>query len=163
MALPTVKVPNIGQPPSKHKGEVATLPKRPARTTPDVCPPLRDDTVHYDIAHGTGTAIGGVKYVLLLITKEKKHLYEYPLRTLKEQSIRQALQLFINDLGYKPKYMLADRDFKLIGGAVETYLTTPTVQNNELQTTHVSGAPENRQNQNGLLESHWKKIMIALF
>ena len=116
VALPTVKIPNIGQPLSKHKGEVATLPKRPALKPSPKLPPLREDTIHYDIAHGTGTAIGGVKYVLLFITKEKKHLYEYPLRTLKEQSIRQALQLFINDLGYKPKVMLADRDFKLIGG-----------------------------------------------
>ena len=55
--------------------------------------------------------------------------------------------------------MVADRDFKLIGGADANYLTTPTLENNEVRTTQVMGAPDGHQNQNGLIESHWKKIM----
>ena len=55
--------------------------------------------------------------------------------------------------------MRADRDFKLIGGKVASYLETPSVHDNHIETTHVSGAPDGRQNQNGLIESHWKKIM----
>ena len=120
------------------------------------------DTVHYEIAHGTGSAIGGVRCVLLLIDKATTCMYEYGLKTLKEQSILQAMKLFINDIGCKPTIMRADRDFKLIGGAVASYLETPTVLDNVIQTTHVSGAPDGRQNQNGLIESHWKKIMTLV-
>ena len=69
------------------------------------------------------------------------------------------MKSFINDIGYKPTIMRDDRDFKLIGGAVASYLENPTIHDNIVQTTHVSSAPDGRQNQNGLIESHWKKIM----
>ena len=78
---------------------------------------------------------------------------------MKENSILAAMKQFINDFGGKPGRMVADRDFKLIGGAVANYLTTPTLENNTVKTTQVMGAPDGRQNQNGLIESHWKKIM----
>ena len=55
--------------------------------------------------------------------------------------------------------MIADRDFKLIGGSVAEYLTTPMCNKDGIFTTQVAGAPDGRQNQNGLLESHWKKLM----
>ena len=53
---------------------------------------------------------------------------------------------FINDIGCKPIIMRADRDFKLIGGKVVSYLETPSVHENHIETTHVSGAPNGRQN-----------------
>ena len=55
--------------------------------------------------------------------------------------------------------MRADRNFKLIGGSIALYLKTPTLDNNVIQTKHMSGAPDGRQNQNRLIESHWKEIM----
>ena len=112
-----------------------------------------------DIGHGTGSAIGGVRYVLVLIDKKTSHIWEYGLKTVKEQSILAAVKQFVNDLGCKPRRMVADRDFKLIGGAVSQYLTTPTLENNEIKTTQVTGAPDSRQNQNGLIEIHWRKLM----
>ena len=66
---------------------------------------------------------------------------------------------FIKEIGGKPACMLADRDQKLIGGAVAKLLETPT---NPTQTksnaTMVSGAPDNRQSQNGLIENAWKIV-----
>ena len=69
------------------------------------------------------------------------------------------MKKFINDLGCKPQRMVADRDFKLIGGAVSEYLETPTLENGQIKSTQVTGAPDGRQCQNGLIEVHWKKIM----
>ena len=69
------------------------------------------------------------------------------------------MKTFINGIGCKPTIMRADRDFKLIGGEVASYLETPTLHNNTISTTHVSGVPAGRQNKNGLIESHWKKNM----
>ena len=159
VALDTILVPNLGRSPITDRGEIATLPKRRRNTKQRPRPDNIGDTVHYDIAHGTGSAIGGVRYVLVLIDKATTHLYEYGLKTIKQQSILQAMKNFINDIGCKPTIMRADRDLKLIGGEVASYLETPTLHNNTITTTHVSGAPDGRQNQNGLIESHWKKIM----
>lgn len=55
--------------------------------------------------------------------------------------------------------MHADRDFKLIGGAVASYLETPTRRDNVIEMTHISEALDGRQNQNSIIESHWEKIM----
>ena len=64
------------------------------------------------------------------------------------------MKYFINDIGCKPTIIRADRDFKLIGGSVASYLETPTLYDNVIKTTHVSGAPDGRQNQNELIEIH---------
>lgn len=154
IALDTILVPNLGRNHITDRGEISTLPKRRRNTSQQLRPDNIGDTVHYDIAHGTGSAIGGIRYVLVLIDKASTHLYKYGLKTLKEQSILQAMASFINDIGCKPTIMRADMGFKLIGGTVASYLDTPTVRDNTIETTHVSGAPDGRQNQNGIIESH---------
>ena len=57
--------------------------------------------------------------------------------------------------------MIADRDFKLIGGMVASFLQTPrlTQDKKAISTTQVCGAPDGRQNQNGAIETLWKKVM----
>ena len=70
-----------------------------------------------------------------------------------------AIKSFINDIGCTPTIMCADRDFKLIGGSVASYLETLTLHDNVIQTPHVSGAPDGHRNQNGLIEIQWKKSM----
>ena len=67
---------------------------------------------------------------------------------------------FIDDIGCKSKIMRADCDFKLIAGTVTDYLKTPMTIDKTLHTTHISGGPDNRQKQNGRIESHWKQILI---
>ena len=46
--------------------------------------------------------------------------------TQKELSLAHAMNQFIKEIGGKPARMLADRDQKLIGGAVAKLLETPT-------------------------------------
>ena len=129
-----------------RQGEIATLPENRRNTKSRPKPKNKGDIIHYDIAHGTGVAIGGVKYVLVLISNPYSYIFEYGLKTLKEQFILQAMKQFINDIGCKPKCMRADRDFKLIGGQVAAYLESPTVCDNQLHTTKVHGALDGRQN-----------------
>eukprot|EP00957_Ditylum_brightwellii_P107869 8228586-Ditylum_brightwellii.AAC.1 len=48
---------------------------------------------------------------------------EYPLKSMQDTEILQALQLFTRDIGGElPPRMIVDHDFKLIRGAVATYL-----------------------------------------
>ena len=69
------------------------------------------------------------------------------------------MQLFVAKIGYKSKRMLADRDFKLIGGIVADYLQLDPDNINEKNVSQVAGAPSGRQNQNDLVEIRWKNIM----
>ena len=75
-----------------NRGEIAALPKKRRNISPISRPGNRGDIIHYDIGHGTSTPIGGVKYILVLIDKGTSHIYEYGLRTLKEQSLLQAMK-----------------------------------------------------------------------
>ena len=62
-------------------------------------------------------------------------------------------------LGHKPKRMIADRDFKLVGGVVADYLQLDPTNADIPNVSQVTGAPSGRQNQNGLAEIRWKNIM----
>ena len=64
------------------------------------------------------------------------------MKTTKEASLLTAMKRFINDIGMKPQRMIADRDFKLIGGAVANFLETPEIIDDIIHTTLVAGAPE---------------------
>lgn len=57
--------------------------------------------------------------------------------------------------------MVADRNFKLIGDKVADFLQTPRKldSTNNIATTQVCGAPDGQKNQNGAIETIWKKIM----
>lgn len=81
------------------------------------------------------------------------------LHSVKEQSILSAVKQFINNLGRKSTRMIADRDVKLIGGAVANFLETSVLESGEVKGTLVAGATDGRQNQNGLIKSRWKKII----
>ena len=121
----TVTVPQLGKNPQLDRGAAANLRKGNRNRKSKTKATGVGHTIHYDIGHGTGTSIGGVKYVLVLLDKSTKHLYEYGLRTVKEESILRAIKLFINELGVIPERMVADRDFKLISGKVADFLQTP--------------------------------------
>lgn len=158
IALDTIIVQNLGRNPITDRGGIITLRKRRRNITLRPFPDDINATVYYDIDHGTESAIGGVCYVLVLIDKAITHLYAYGLQTHKQKSILQAMEAFINDIGCKSTIMWADRDFKLIGGEGASHLETTTLHNKTIDTNYVSGAPDGHQNQNGLIESHWKKI-----
>ena len=103
--------------------------------------------------------IGGIKYALAIIDREVRKLYTYPVRNLQEQSLKQAMDQFIIEIGGKPSRMIADRDQRLIGGAVADLLETPTKPTtSESNATIVSGAPDHCQSQNGLIKKAWQII-----
>ena len=96
----TVQVNDLGKEPSLNLGQVATLPKRNRNTAKSSVEDLEvGDVIHYDIGHGTGSAIGGIRYTLVLIDKKSSHLFEYGLKSVKENSILAAIKKFVNDLG----------------------------------------------------------------
>jgi len=48
------------------------------------------------------------------------------MKDLSEDSVLSQVKNFVRDFGMKPKYLLADRDFKLIGDSVEKFLSPDT-------------------------------------
>ena len=96
-----------------------------------------------DIGFGPCTAIGGVRYTLLLVDKHSQSKYVYPLQNLKG-SIIKAIRKFLTDIKIVPKLIRTDFDFKLMGGEVLELLTAREI---DIETTLRS-----RQDQNGLVE-----------
>ena len=159
LAQPNISFPNLGRDPVRDFGEVATLPKRRRNKTTSAPPALFGDVFHYDIVYGANTAIGGYRYALFLVDVKTRHLFEYPLRDISGSSLKHAMSAFTKDIGGKPRRMLADRDFRLIGGAVADFLETDDPADPNHIQSHVAGAPAGRQNQNGLAEIRWKNIL----
>ena len=124
VAKPTLTVSDLGRDPVRDPGEFATMPRHPRNTNP--LPHHGFGPVfHYDIGHGCGTALGGVKYVLIIVSRNGRFVLAYPLTSLSDSDILLAIQHFVRDIGgRKPRRMIADRDFKLIGDRVADYLTT---------------------------------------
>ena len=61
IAQDTVVIPKLGQNESLDRGQAATLNKRKHNTKVRNNQSKVGHTIHYDIAHGTGIAICGVK------------------------------------------------------------------------------------------------------
>ena len=131
-------------------GEVPTLRSSKRNKVPSKLPKNFSDVWHMDIVYGPCTAIGGIKYALLLIDKKTRKCYIYGLKNMKT-SIKSALQKFVNDVQVKPKLIRTDFDNRLMGGAARTYL--------EEQKIRVEAAPPKRQHQNGLVERRWQSIL----
>eukprot|EP00957_Ditylum_brightwellii_P016299 1225853-Ditylum_brightwellii.AAC.1 len=102
---------------------MATLPKSKRNTDPITKPEKFGDVVHFDIVYSSGTAIGGYRYALWLVDRATQYVFEYPLKTLQEDELLKAIRLFQQDCGGQlPSRMIADRDFKLIGGKMADFL-----------------------------------------
>jgi len=70
------------------------------------------------------------------------------------------MNLFIKDIGITPKLMLVDCDFKLIGGQIADILKIPDQPTKiESNDTVLSGAPDQRQSQNGIVERVWQTLI----
>ena len=103
-----------------------------------------------DIGFGPCTAIGGVRYTLLLVDKHSRYKFVYPLRDLKG-SIVKAMKKFLKDVKVKPKLIRTYFYFKLMGGKVLELLNDRGID--------IETAPPSRQDQNGLVERHWQTIV----
>jgi deoxyuridine 5'-triphosphate nucleotidohydrolase len=160
-AAPTIDIQDLGRDPFLSRGEVATLPKSRRNTSPIPRPDVFGSIIHYDIGFGAGMSIGGFTHVLFLVDSATRKKFIYGLKNLHESSIRTVMQDFIKDLGCYPSKMLADRDFKIIGDNVKELFRPNTFEHGtdlNFTGTHVAGAPQGRQNQNGLSEGNWKYV-----
>mmetsp|Transcript_21148 Transcript_21148/g.26890 ORF Transcript_21148/g.26890 Transcript_21148/m.26890 type:complete len:438 (+) Transcript_21148:1038-2351(+) len=159
----TLHVKDLGTYMVRDPGELATLPKSKRNTNPITKPEKFGDVVHFDIVYGLGTAIGGYRYALWLVDRATRYVFEYPLKTLQEDELLKAIQLFRRDCGGRlPSRMIADRDFKLIRGKMAEFLegiNWDADMARAMGQCSVSGAPTGRQNQNGLAEIKWKHVM----
>eukprot|EP00957_Ditylum_brightwellii_P197012 15009238-Ditylum_brightwellii.AAC.1 len=138
-----------------------TMQKSNQNTNPIAKPSTFGEVVHLDIVYRSGTAIGGYRYALWLVDRATQFVFQYPLKSLKEEELICAIHLFCRDCGGKlPARMIADQDFKLIGGKMAEFLEE-TAWKEEIQREQcsVSGAPTGRQNQNDLAEIKWKHVM----
>ena len=116
IAQPTITIStSIDSPP--QLGSVATIERRRRNTSPLQLPNSFLDTVHCDIAYGKRRALGGTKYILLLVDRATRKKYAYGLQNL-SSDVQCALQQFFVDCGGRaPKRLITDFDSKIMGGA----------------------------------------------
>ena len=145
-----VQIQNLPQTESIDDGAMASLHSSRRNTTPSVPPKSYSDIWHMDIGYGPCTAIGGVKYTLILIDKFSRYKFVYGIKNL-TSSLLEAIKKFVRDAGIHPKLIRTDFDHKLMGGNVAAHLLDNNIK--------VESAPPYRQHQNGLIERHWQTIV----
>ena len=138
-------------PPLSDEGFTATMRSRRRNTKPTTTKYNYSDVWHMDIGFGPTTAIGGIRYSLLLVDKATKYRRMYPLKNL-TTSITRALKSFLTDVGTTPKLIRTDFDKKLIGSTAREYLESKHIK--------IQSAPPKRQHQNGLVERAWQSAVI---
>ena len=149
LAKDTITVRDTGNHPIHSRGETATLPKRKSNKVPIPKPPAFGEIWHFDIVYGNGRAIGGIQYGLFFVDRYSRYKILLGLKDLSKESLHKAMMNFIRTIGFYPRELIADRDFRLIGDNIDSLLAPHT---------QVSGAPGGRQSQNGLSEANWKYV-----
>eukprot|EP00957_Ditylum_brightwellii_P166949 12708712-Ditylum_brightwellii.AAC.1 len=123
VAQPTLCITDTGKDPVQDPGEMVTLLQSNCNASPIPRPKHFGNIFHYNIVYNTGTAIGGYCCTLWLVDRKTCLILEYPLKSLKEEEILRAVKPFVCDIGGSlPRKMIADCDFKLIGGTIHDYL-----------------------------------------
>ena len=146
----TVQIQNLPKVESIDPGETASLPSQRKQKIPSTPPPQYSDIWHMDIGHGPNTAIGGIRYTLLLVDKATRFKFVFGLKNL-TTSLLTAIKRFMLLCGTPPKIIRTDFDNKLISGEVEKFLLEEKVR--------IEASPPYRQHQNGLVERHWQAIL----
>ena len=80
-----------------------------------------EDVWNFDIVFGAGTAIGGIKYALMIVSRCMRYTYTFGIKDIKDTPILLTTKKFVSQFGRKLSRMISDRDFKLIG---DIFLTT---------------------------------------
>ena len=80
------------------------------------------DVMHADIGYGCTAGIAGVKYALFIVDRATRHKYIYPIKSL-EHDIVPAFQKLVRDMGFAPKKIITDFDYKLMGNKITDYFT----------------------------------------
>ena len=81
-----------------------------------------EDVWYFDIVFGAGTAIGDIKYALMIVSRCMRYTYIFRLKDIKDITTLLAMKKFVSQLERKPSRIVSDRDFKLIGGIISGYL-----------------------------------------
>ena len=106
-----------------------------------------------DIGYGSGIAVGGQKYCLMLVDATSRKKWVYGLANLQGTSIVSQLQQFFIDVGRAPRMIQTDFDPKFLGGAVANLCRHKGIT--------LRASPPNQQSKNGLVESSWKQVVIT--
>ena len=147
-----VKIQLNDVPPLSDEGHTATMRSKRRNTTPSQTPKLSySDVWHIDIGFGPTTAIGGIRYCLMMVDKATRIRKIYPLKNL-TTSIHRAFQRFLTEVGEPPKLLRTDFDKKLIGSTARQFLDEHSIP--------IESAPPKRQHQNGLVERAWQSAVI---
>ena len=109
--------------------------------------------------YGASTAIGCYWYAIFLVDVKTHNLFKYPLRDLTCISLKHDISMFTKDIGGKPRLMLDNRNFRLVGGKIATFLEACDLDDVATVQTHVTGISADHRNQNGLSEIRWKNIL----
>jgi hypothetical protein len=104
-----------------------------------------------DICHGHADSPGGFKYSLLIVDYKTSQKYIYGLKGITDADIHNALLAFFVEAGGIPGTIQCDFDTKFIAGSARPLLLERGIR--------LQSAPGGRQSQNGLAESHWKRIV----
>jgi hypothetical protein len=147
-----VKIVNTGLAPI-HFSDVTSIPRR--RRGKLIRRPA--GVLHkfgIDIGYGdSDTGPGGYKYCLLIVDFHTRFNWIYGLKDTCGSSIVGVLQQFFIDAGGIPAIIQTDFDPRLLGGAVRDLLRFRQIT--------LRASPPDTQSKNGLVESHWKQIVIV--
>ena len=102
------------------------------------------EVVGMDIGYGDSAAVGGSKYILVLVDQYTTNSFLYRMQGPSSADICKVLWNFFFDAGGSLKTIRCDFDPRLIGGKAAALLRT--------RGTRVRAAPPRRQDKNGLVE-----------
>ena len=103
-----------------------------------------------DIVFGDCVALGGYRYVLLLVDVATRYCWLYGMSSLSSTSITSALEQFKSDAGRLTHRFNSDFDRKLIGGNYLGWILS--------NGSNTIAAPAGCQSLNGLEELTWRNL-----
>ena len=147
---PNFHLSTIDRDPVLNLGEVATIDKSKISRRPVPLPKHFGDVMHVDIGYGCNAGLSGIKYALFVVDRATRHKYIYPLKSL-ENDVIKAFQSLVKDIGFAPRKIVTDFDYKLMGNKITDYFTP--------QGTILECAPPRHQHKNGLVERNWRTVV----
>jgi hypothetical protein len=135
-------------------GAYTTIRKAPRGQPIDRTPSKNLDVVHLDIGFGNCVSIDGFKYALIFMDRATRFNWCFGLKSLQHDDIISAFLAFRNEAGNLALQFCCDRDEKLFGSRIRSFL--------HQERSSIVSSPAGRQSANGLVESHWKIIVHVL-
>ena len=89
--MDTIRIFDTPRDPTLDIGEVATIDCKHRNTTPISLPNFFGEVFHVEIGYGCNTDIHGIRYTILLVDRDTRVMYIYPLKNL-QGDIKLSLQ-----------------------------------------------------------------------